>query len=70
MNTCPKCKQPFHCGVSDGRGVCWCMAVGAKTTLLSDTRCLCPSCLAGQDGRDAYGAWNNQPKGTTHVDRP
>ncbi|WP_409970366.1 cysteine-rich CWC family protein [Piscinibacter sp.] len=49
-SVCPRCEQPFHCGVNDDRP-CWCVGValdGATLAALAARYrgCLCMRCLA------------------------
>jgi hypothetical protein len=46
--TCPRCGEPFTCGLAVGDAHCWCFDVPHKAVLgkkLARTGCICPKCL-------------------------
>lgn len=47
-STCPRCSEPFGCGVASG--ACWCAGVTLDDAVRADFArfydgCLCPTCL-------------------------
>lgn len=45
-HSCPGCKQPVQCEISQGKSACWCFTVTPQLREVDwDGECLCSRCL-------------------------
>ncbi|MCB9450634.1 MAG: cysteine-rich CWC family protein [Anaerolineaceae bacterium] len=46
--TCPRCGEPFTCGLAVGEAHCWCFDMPKKASIGKEQAqqgCICPKCL-------------------------